>query len=153
MKKREIESRTEELLKPIEKENRVMIYDVEYVKEAGEYYLRIFLDKEGGVDINDCVAVNIALSDALDVEDYIDDQYTLEVSSKGLGRKLTKDRHLEHEIGNSIDVKLYAAVDDQKIFTGKLVSFDKENIVMDIGGEKRAFNRKDISGIKLTLDI
>ena len=86
MKKNEIEKRTEELLLPIAEANGVSIYDVEYVKEAGEWYLRAYIDKPDGVNINDCVNVNHALSDALDAEDYIEEAYTLEVSSPGLGR-------------------------------------------------------------------
>lgn len=96
MSKRETyERKTEELLNPIAQENHVEIYDVEYVKEGNEWFLRAYIDKEGGVDIDDCVAVSRSLSDRLDDEDFIDEAYTLEVSSPGLGRALKKDRHFE----------------------------------------------------------
>ena len=100
MSKRETyETKTEELLRPIAEANQVEIYDVEYVKEGNEWFLRAYIDKEGGVDINDCVAVSRVLSDKLDEEDFIDEAYTLEVSSPGLGRTLKKDKHLEKSLG------------------------------------------------------
>ena len=89
------ETRTEEILKPITDKHGVEIYDVEYVKEGSDWYLRAYIDKEGGVDIDDCEAVSRALSDKLDEEDFIEDAYILEVSSPGLGRSLKKDRHFE----------------------------------------------------------
>ena len=93
-KKEEIEAHTEQLLLPVIQEKGFSIYDIEYIKEAGEWYLRAYIDKPGGININDCVDVSHALSDALDKEDFIEDAYTLEVSSPGLGRQLKKDRHL-----------------------------------------------------------
>ena len=87
-----IEKRTEELLGPILDSGPFVLWDVEYVKEAGEYYLRVYIDKEGGIMIDDCVDVSRKLSDALDADDFIEDAYTLEVSSPGLGRKLVKVR-------------------------------------------------------------
>ena len=100
MSKREsYESRTEQLLEPIVKEYGVEIYDVEYVKEGSDYYLRAYIDKTGGVNITDCENVSRALSDALDVEDYIPDAYILEVSSPGLGRTLKKDKHISRLTG------------------------------------------------------
>ena len=96
MSKRETyEEKTLKLLEPIAQSNGVEIYDVEYVEEAGEWYLRAYIDKEGGVTIDDCEAVSRALSDALDRDEFIDDAYYLEVSSPGLGRQLKKDKHFE----------------------------------------------------------
>ena len=95
MKKSEIEAKTEAMLAPICEKYGVKVYDVEYVKEAGEWYLRAYIDKEGGVSINDCVDVNHALSDALDADDFIEEAYTLEVSSPGLGRQLKKTGTLQ----------------------------------------------------------
>ena len=98
-KKDDIEKKTEALLTPIAEANGVRVYDVEYVKEAGEWYLRAYIDKDGGVNINECVDVSHALSDALDEDDFIEEAYTLEVSSPGLGRQLKKDRHFASSIG------------------------------------------------------
>lgn len=153
MKKKEIEEKTEALVLPIAEENGVVIYDVEFVKEAGEYYLRVFIDKDGGVNINDCVAVNHALSGALDEADFIAEGYTLEVSSPGLGRRLTRDRHLERSIGKSVDVKLYKPLDGQKEFTGILKSYDTEQYILETEESDRAFARKDVAVIRLTLDL
>ncbi|MCQ2520091.1 MAG: ribosome maturation factor RimP [Lachnospiraceae bacterium] len=154
MSKRETyEAKTLELLKPIAESNSVEIYDVEYVEEAGEWYLRAYIDKEGGVTINDCEAVSRALSDALDVDDFIDDAYYLEVSSPGLGRSLKKDSHLEKSIGDEVDLKTYKAINKQKEFTGILKSFDALSVTLEINGEDVSFARKDVANIKLTIDF
>ena len=153
MKKNEIEKRTEELLLPIAEANGVSIYDVEYVKEAGEWYLRAYIDKPDGVDINDCVNVNHALSDALDAEDYIEEAYTLEVSSPGLGRQLKKDRHLQNSLGKDVELKLYKPRDGVKEFAGTLKSFNDSEITVTINDKDETFIRKEISVIKLALDF
>lgn len=154
MSKREsYEAKTEELLRPIAEANGVDIYDVEYVEEVGEWYLRAYIDKEGGVTIDDCEAVSRALSDALDANEFIDDAYYLEVSSPGLGRALKKDRHLEKSIGEDVDIKTYKPIDGTKEFTGKLVSFDKDTVTLMILEKEVSFSRKDIAKINLTLDF
>ena len=154
MSKREtIEQKTTELLAPIVSDKGVEIYDVEYVSEAGEWYLRAYIDKPGGVTIDDCEAVSRALSDALDADDFIEDAYYLEVSSPGLGRTLKKDSHLEKSIGMEVDVKTYKPIDKQKEFTGILKGFDADKITLEIAGEEVSFARKEIANIKLTLDF
>ena len=95
----EYETKTEQLLAPIAEKCQVSVYDVEYVKEGSDYYLRAYIDKPEGVNIQDCENVSRALSDALDAEDFIPDAYILEVSSPGLGRALKKDKHLQASIG------------------------------------------------------
>ncbi|SFC92839.1 ribosome maturation factor RimP [Butyrivibrio sp. YAB3001] len=152
-KKEEIEKKTEELLAPIANEHGVRIYDVEYVKEAGEWYLRAYIDKDGGVNINDCVDVNHALSDALDVDDFIEEAYTLEVSSPGLGRQLKKDRHFENSIGQDVELKLFKAKDGVKEFAGVLKAFDSTTVTVTINDKDETFVRKEISVIKLALDF
>lgn len=104
-KREEYETRTEKLLEPIMEENNFELVDVEYVKEAGNWYLRAYIDKEGGITINDCELVNRTLSDIMDKEDFIPDAYILEVSSPGLGRKLKKDKDFRRSIGNDVDIK------------------------------------------------
>ena len=100
------EAKTEALLSPIAQANGVEIYDVEYVKEGSDWYLRAYIDKPEGVNIIDCENVSRALSEALDREDFIPDAYILEVSSPGLGRTLKKDKHLLKSIGEEVEIKL-----------------------------------------------
>ena len=107
-KREDYESRTEELLAPIAEANQVEIYDVEYVKEGSDYYLRAYIDKPEGVNILDCENVSRALSEALDKADFIPDAYILEVSSPGLGRTLKKDKHLQKSIGEEVEIKSIA---------------------------------------------
>ena len=152
-RREEYESRTETLLKPIVEANGVSIYDVEYVKEGSDHYLRAYIDKPGGVSILDCEIVSRALSDKLDREDFIPDAYILEVSSPGLGRTLKKDKHLEASIGQEVDVRLYKPIDKCKEFTGILESFDTEQLTIRDEEEKRVFERSNIAIVKLTLHI
>lgn len=161
MSKRETyESKTEQLLSPIAEKYGVEIYDVEYVKEGSDWYLRAYIDKPEGVNIVDCENVSRALSDALDVEDYIPDAYILEVSSPGLGRALKKDRHLEKSIGAEVEVKTYKPIDGQKEFTGILRAYDAETITIGDGESDtendnitHVFKRTEIALIRLALDF
>ena len=154
MSKRETyETRTEELLQPIVEQNNVEIYDVEYVKEGSDWYLRAYIDKEGGVDIQDCENVSRALSDRLDETDYIEDAYILEVSSPGLGRSLKKDRHFAKSIGEEVEVKLYKPLDKQKEFVGILKSFDDTSITISMNEEDKQFARADVANVRLTFDF
>ncbi len=154
MSKREnYETRTEALLQPIADANGVEIYDVEYVKEGSDYYLRAYIDKPEGVSINDCENVSRALSDALDREDFIPDAYILEVSSPGLGRTLKKDRHLEHSIGRKVEIRLYKPLDGAKEYSGVLKAFDGTDIVITQDAGDRTFTRSDIAVIKLAFDF
>lgn len=159
MSKRETyESKTEQLLSPIAEKYGVEIYDVEYVKEGKEWYLRAYIDKPEGVNINDCENVSRALSDALDAEDFIPDAYILEVSSPGLGRALKKDRHLEKSLGAEVEIKTYKPIEGQKEFEGILKAFDADTITIadstdnEADGE-RIFQRKEIALIRLALDF
>ena len=147
------EMKTQELLEPIAQENGVEIYDVEYVKEGSDYYLRAYIDKEGGVNILDCEKVSRALSEALDKEDFIPDAYILEVSSPGLSRTLKKDKHLEKSIGQTVEVKLFSPVDKCKEFTGILQGFDEECVTILEGDAPRTFARPQIALIRLALDF
>lgn len=154
MSKREnYEAKTEELLLPIVEANGVEIYDVEYVKEGSDFYLRAYIDKPDGVNIIDCENVSRALSDALDKADFIPDAYILEVSSPGLGRTLKKDKHLQKSIGQEVEIKLFKAIDKCKEFSGVLESFDAENLTISEGETNRTFARADIALIRLALDF
>lgn len=154
MSKRETyESRTEKLLLPIVEKFGVEIYDVEYVKEGSDWYLRAYIDKPGGVNINDCENVSRALSDEMDKEDFIEEAYILEVSSPGLGRTLKKDKHLEKSIGQEVEIRTYKPIDKQKEFRGILKSFDAQNITIAIDDEEKVFARTEVALIRLALDF
>jgi ribosome maturation factor RimP len=131
-RKEDYENRTELLLTPIAQAHEVEIYDVEYVKEGSDWYLRAYIDKPEGVSINDCENVSRLLSDALDKDDPIPDAYTLIVSSPGLGRALTKDRHLQQSIGQDVEIHLYKphAENGQKDIRGELLEFDDSRLVL-----------------------
>ncbi len=152
-KREEYETRTEALLQPIAAAMGVEIYDVEYVKEGSDYYLRAYIDKTQGVSIVDCENVSRALSDALDREDFIPDAYILEVSSPGLGRALKKDRHLAYSIGQEVELRLYKPLEGVKEFSGALKSFDGDSIVITEETGDRVFARNDIAVIRLALDF
>ena len=145
--KKEYEEKTVKILEPIAEEFGVRIYDVEYVKEGKEHYLRCYIDKDGGVNIQDCENVSRALSAKLDEEDYISEAYILEVSSPGLGRQLKKDSHLKYSMGEDIDIRLYEALEGSKEYTGVLKAFDKDSITIDVSGCELRIPRKAISGI------
>lgn len=147
-----VENCTEELLAPIAEENGVEIYDVEYLKEGSDWYLRAYIDKPEGVNIQDCENVSRALSDKLDEVDFIDDAYILEVSSPGLGRTLKKDKHLEKSLGEEVELRLYKPRDKQKEFTGILKSFDADSVIIETEEEK-VFARSEIALIRLAFDF
>lgn len=159
---RNYEERTEQLLQPIMEQNGFELVDVEYVKEGGNWFLRAFVDKEGGVTIDDCEVVSRALSDLLDQEDFISDSYILEVSSPGLGRQLKKEKDFLRSIGERIDVKLYKAMSyklagkeiSTKEVTGVLKEFHENAILITLENEETVeILRKDIAIVKLTLDF
>ena len=152
-KREDYEEKAQELLLPIVTEYNVEIYDVEYVKEGSEYYLRAYIDKPEGVNIIDCENVSRAFSDVLDKEDFIPEAYILEVSSPGLGRTLKKDRHLEKSIGMEIEVKLFKPIEKCKEFIGILRSYDKDTITIAMDDKQQTFQRSSIALIRLTLDF
>lgn len=147
------EAKTEALLSPIAQANHVEIYDVEYVKEGSDWYLRAYIDKPEGVDINDCENVSRALSDALDTEDFISDAYILEVSSPGLGRTLKKNKHLEKSLGREVELKTYKPIDKCKEFAGILKAYDKDTVTITMEEEEKVFQRTDVALIHLAFDF
>ena len=154
MSKREnYEARAESLLGPIVERVGVSIYDVEYVKEGNDWYLRVYIDKPEGVNINDCEVVNRALSAKMDELDFIDDAYILEVSSPGLGRALKKERHFEKSIGQEVEVKTYKAIDKEKQFVGILQSYEDGVITIDTGKKEMKFEKADVASVRLTFDF
>ena len=152
--KKEIETGAEALLQPVTDACGVRIYDVEYVKEGSDWYLRAYIDKDGGVNIEDCEKVSRAFSEKLDEADLIKDAYILEVSSPGLGRQLKKDRHFENSLGEEVELKLFEAVDGGKEFTGILKAYDKDTVTIEAeGGDAKTFERSKLAVIRLTVDF
>ena len=144
-----IEEKVEQLVKdPIEKLG-YSLYDVEYVKEGPEYYLRIYIDKESGIDLNDCEKVNDGINDLLDEANCIKESYFLEVSSPGIERVLRKDKHLEQNIGVEINVKLFRKDENgQKEYIGILKSFTPEILTIEVSEKEIIIERKNIAQIK-----
>jgi ribosome maturation factor RimP len=122
---------------------------VEYVKEGSDIYLRAYIDKEGGVTIDDCENVSRALNVRLDEEDYIDDAYILEVSSPGLTRKLTKPRHFLQSMGSEVEIGTYKPIDGSKEFEGVLKGYEDGLITIDADGNSLNFREEDVSQIRL----
>lgn len=152
-KREDYEARTEGLLSPIAEANGVSVYDVEYVKEGSDYYLRAYIDKPEGVTIQDCENVSRALSDELDREDFITEAYILEVSSPGLGRALKKDKHLQASLGEEVEIKLFKPVDKRREFAGILESFDSGTLTVREGDTPITFSRQDIALVRLALKL
>lgn len=153
-RREEYESKTEALLIPILEEKGYEMVDVEYVKEGSNWYLRAYVDKPGGITINDLESVSRKLSDLLDEKDFISDAYILEVSSPGLGRPLKKDRDFDRSIGEEVEVHLYRSLDGNKQYVGLLKSYDKETITIeDEEGSEIELDRVNVSLVKLTIDF
>ena len=152
-KHEDYEIKTRELILPVLKDAGVELYDIDFEKEGSDWYLRVYIDKEGGVDINDCEKVSRSFNDILDREDYIDETYIFEVSSPGLGRQLKKDIHFEKSLGMQVDVKTYKPIDKCKEFTGILKAYDQNTVTVTVNDTDMNFNRKDIAIIRLSLDI
>ena len=155
MSKREIyEAKAEELVLPLVEANNFELVDVEYVKEAGTWYLRIYIDKEGGININDCELVSRAFSEILDKEDPIEDAYILEVSSPGLGRPLKKDKDFQRNLGEEVEVRTYKPINKQKEFVGLLDAWDKEKVTLQLeSGEMMIIARADIALIRQYIEF
>lgn len=153
-RREEYEQKTEQLLEPIIKELCFELVDVEYVKEGGTWYLRAYIDKPGGITVDDCEAVSRRFSDVLDREDYIEDSYVFEVSSPGLGRPLKKEKDFKRSIGEEVEIRTYRAIDRQKEFTGILKDFDESTVtIMYEDDTEQTFDRTEIALIRLALDF
>lgn len=153
-RREEYEKKTEELVMPLTAENNFELVDIEYVKEADRFYLRIYIDKEGGITVDDCEIISRALEEKLDAKDFIKDSYILEVSSPGLGRPLKKEKDFERSIGKEVEIKLYRTINRQKDFEGVLKSYTAEHITIETDDEEEmVFERKDIALIRLSFDF
>ncbi len=155
MTKREMyEKNTEEILLPMMEELGFELVDVEYVKEGSSWYLRAYIDKPGGINIDDCETVSRRLSDILDEKDYIDEAYILEVSSPGLGRPLKKEKDYKRSLGEEVEIRTYRMIDRQKEFTGILKEYDEKTVTIEPdGGTLLTFDKSDIALIRLAFDF
>ncbi|GAA0699514.1 ribosome maturation factor RimP [Paraclostridium ghonii] len=150
--KKSTEIMIEELVLPITNEYNIELVDVEYVKEAGEYYLRIFIDKDGGVSLNDCEVVTRAINPILDEKDPIKENYFLEVSSPGLDRPLKKEKDFVRYAGRDVEVKLYRPINGLKHFEAELVELvDNKIVKLILDEEEMEFDKKDIALIRLAV--
>ena len=147
-----IESRAEALIQPVIEENQFELVDVEYVKEAGEWYLRAYIDKPGGVTVDDCEKVSRAFEARLDEADLIADAYILEVSSPGLDRPLKKEKDYRRAMGKEIELHTYKPVDGEKQFFGTLQEFDADSVTIRTEEEQtRTFLKKDLALIRMAV--
>ena len=150
--KKSTEALVEELVLPITNEHNIELVDVEYVKEAGEYYLRIFIDKDGGVSLNDCEVITRAINPILDEKDPIKENYFLEVSSPGLDRPLKKEKDFLRYAGRDVEVKLYKAINGLKHFEAELVGLtENKTVKLILEGEEMELDKKDIALIRLAI--
>ncbi|NLK20801.1 MAG: ribosome maturation factor RimP [Epulopiscium sp.] len=152
MSKQKVEHIVQSYLEPITKEHGFELVDLEYVKEGTNWYLRVFIDKEGGITIDDCEIVSKELEQILDEEDPIDNAYILEVSSPGLDRPLKKESDFKRFKGDIVDIKLYKAFNKKKEYRGELQGL-KDNIVTitDEDSHELNFDRDDIAMIRLAI--
>lgn len=148
MNKKQIENLSKELVLPIVEAKGFELVDVEYVKEYNQMYLRIYIDKEDGITIDDCQEVSIAFNDEIEKVDPIEENYFLEVSSPGIDRPFKTDSDFEKNIGEEVEVNLYKAKNGRKRFSGEMKSFDSEVVVIsEEDGVEVEFIRSEISKI------
>ena len=153
-RREEYEMKTEALITPIVDEKGFELVDVEYVKEAGNYYLRVYIDKEGGITVDDCEVISRALGDKLDADDFIDDSYILEVSSPGLGRPLKKEKDYIRSMGKELEIRTYRSMNGSKEFYGVLTGYDDDTVTIQTEeDEKLTFAKTDIALIRLAFDF
>lgn len=155
MTKRETyEQKTEAILQPIIDAHGFELVDVEYVKEGGTWYLRAYIDKPGGITVDDCELVSRAANDILDEQDFIEESYIFEVSSPGLGRPLKKEKDFKRSLGEEVEIRTYRAIDRQKEFTGILCEYDADTVTIELENEeKMQIARADIALIRLAFDF
>lgn len=143
-----------EFTKPIAEELNYELVDVEFIKEAGNWFLRIYIDKDGGITTDDCEILSRRLSDILDEKDPIEQSYFLEVSSPGLDRPLKKESDFEKYKDNDVEVRLYKPIDNKKVFEGILVGLVNNKIIITTNdNQKLEFSKEDVSLVKLAFKL
>lgn len=153
-KKETYEAKAEALLAPILDSFGFELVDVEYVKEGSNWYLRGYIDKDGGITVEDCADVSRIFNDKLDEEDFIEDSYIMEISSPGLGRPLKKEKDYVRSMGKELEIRTYRAVEREKEFYGILTGYDADSVTIEIeDGSKMTFQKSNIALIRLAFDF
>ncbi|MDO4339864.1 MAG: ribosome maturation factor RimP [Eubacteriales bacterium] len=152
-RREEYEQKAEALLTPIVNAHGFELVDVEYVKEAGNWYLRGYIDKPGGITVNDCEAVSRTFSDRLDEEDFIEDSYIMEISSPGLDRPLKKEKDYARSMGKLVEIRTYRPIEKRKEFCGVLTAYDSNSVTIEEEGAAHTFEKKEIALIRLAIDF
>ena len=154
MSKKEIyEQKAEALVSPIVEKYGFELVDVEYVKEGSSFYLRAYIDKPGGITVDDCETVSREFSDKLDEADFMEEAYIMEVSSPGLGRPLKKEKDFKRSIGKEVEIRTYRPIDREKEFYGVLKAYDENSVTIDCEEEERTFQKAEIALIRLAFDF
>ena len=152
-RREEYEQKAEAILTPIVESRGFELVDVEYVREAGCWYLRGYIDKPGGITVNDCEDVSRAFSDILDEKDFIEDSYIMEISSPGLDRPLKKEKDFKRSLGKLVEIRTYRPIEKLKEFCGILNAYDSNGVTIDEDGTERTFDKKDIALIRLAIEF
>lgn len=147
-----VEEKVESLIQNKIQELGYVLYDVEYVKEGKDYFLRIYIDNEKGITLDDCENVSNNITELLDNADYIDKQYFLEISSPGVERVLKKDKHLQNNIGANVQVKLFKQLNGKKQYEGILKDFDENTIEIETTVQNLKIERQNIAQIRTIFD-
>ena len=153
MVKKKIEDIVAEFAGPIANNHSFELVDVEFIKEGTNWYLRIYIDKPGGITIDDCKIVSEEVSDILDKKDPIDQSYFLEVSSPGLDRPLKKDSDFEKFKGELVEVKVYKPIDGRKVFEGELIGLIDNKIIIKIDDEKAEFEKDQVAVVRRVINF
>ena len=141
------------LAEPVVAAQNCVLWDVEYVREGGGWFLRVYIDKEGGVDISDCEAISRALDPILDEADPIPDSYTFEVGSAGIERELKRPSDFEQFMGHEVEVRLYQPVDGSKVFVGALAGYENGDVSVNVGNSAMRFMKSQVALVKLHVTI
>ena len=147
-KRESYEAKTTELIQPVVEAKGVELFDVDYVKEGSDWYLRVYIDKESGIAVDDCEVVSREADPILDTDDCIEESYILEVSSPGLTRPLKKEKDYEKSIGRMIEIKLFSPVDKSKEYSGVLKEYDKDTVTISIDDVTKTFDRSNLAMIR-----
>ena len=148
------EARVEAWITPVLEQHQFELVDVEYVKEAGSWYLRVYIDKEGGIAVDDCEVVSREADPILDTDDCIEESYILEVSSPGLGRPLKKEKDNIRSMGKELEIRTYRAIDREKEFYGILKAYDADTVTIEQeDGKEMVFEKSNIALIRLAFDF
>ena len=148
-----VTDRVRQFAEPVVQELGCSLWDVEYVREGADWFLRLYIDKDGGVDINDCEAVSRAVDPILDEKDPIPDSYHFEVCSAGLERVLKRPSDFAQFMGSMVLVKLYRPKDGQKEFVGKLTGYENGNVVIEAGANTITFEKTEVALTRLYVEF